>query len=111
MEQDQPLSTARMIIWSIIVVVGIFCLAAYTQPAPKKSVPMRQEPGHWMGLLYSPVDVRAVEHSSQLNVQISFSNAALRQQPGFACPSACKSSSLLSQLTSSNKPLVITFGH
>ena len=111
MEQDQPLSTARMIVWSIIAVVGIFCLAAYTQPAPEKRVPMRQEPGHWMGLLYSPVDVRAVEHSSQLNVQISFSNATSKLQPGFACPSACQSSSLLSRLTTSSKPLVITFGH
>ena len=110
MEQDQPLSTTRMLFWSTLAVIGVLCLAAFTQPAPEKTVQMQQRPGHWMGLLYSTVDIAAVEHGSQVNLEINFSSSAQKQHPGFACPHACPKSPLLGQLTSRYRPLVITFG-
>lgn len=109
MEQDQPLSTTRMVFWSVLVVVGVLGLA-FTQPAPEKTVKIRQEPAPWMGLLYSTVDIAAVEHSSQVSLEINFSRSAQKQPLGFACPHEGQKSSLMAQLTTRSRPLVITFG-
>lgn len=110
MEQDQSVSGTKMLIWSIFVIVGIIFLAAFTRPPSIKTAESIDYQGRRMGLMHSPVEVAAVKRSSEISIQMNFSNHAKLQRPGFACPKPCDTPPLLSQLTTSNKSLVITFG-
>ena len=110
MEQEQPLSGINMLIWSIAVVLGILALAWFTQPQPARTAETAPVQQDWTGLFSWPVDITSTQHSAQISIQINFASNARPQHPGFACPDPCPRSPLFTELTSSQKPLVISFG-
>ena len=110
MEQEQPLSRARILVWSIMVVSGVLGLAWFTPPEPVKTADTTLIQQDWIGLFSLPVDIASIQHSAQTNIQINFSSNAHPRHPGFACSDPYQHSSLIARLTSSQKPLVISSG-
>ncbi|AMO58403.1 hypothetical protein GZ77_19215 [Endozoicomonas montiporae] len=109
MEQEQPLSNSRMLIWSLIVVAGVLLLAAFPLPVPEKMAGNQGKPEHRASLKQQTLGAIACESGSHINVRISFSNAH-PNLPGFSCSEYIPAKTpLLKQLTNTSKPLVISF--
>ena len=109
MEQEQPLSTAGMLGWSAIVVAGVLLLAAFGQAVPEKAVIPHDAAEYRQNALITPIEVSACDSGPQINVHISF-NAPRASLPGLACSEPLQNQhSPLAQLTTTSKPLVISF--
>lgn len=118
MDQEQPLSGKRMLIWSTGVIAGILILALFTQPVTDKRQKLRATLfSHYViqrpELLKRPLLVSTHDSRGYLDLEVSLAPPADTgiNHPGLACLERrpySRINRLMKDLLTPNKPVVIS---